>query len=127
MERASSLCVLVTALMIGSGSASAHHSNVAFEVTRVVTVSGAVKELKWSNPHVWLYVTIAGKDGAASDWAFEGRAPGILARAGWSRTVFKTGEVVTIDMSPARDGSKTGMIARVTKADGTVLGNAPTE
>ena len=48
-------------------------------------------------------------------------------RAGWSRNIFKTGEAITIDMSPARDGSKTGMIARVTKADGTILGNSPSE
>ncbi len=35
------------------------------------------------------------------------------------------GDVVTVDMSPAKDGSKSGLIARVTKADGTILSNAP--
>jgi hypothetical protein len=127
MTRICSLFLLLSASLFYSAPASAHHSNVAFEVTKVVTVSGAVKDLKWSNPHVWLYVTITGKDGVPAEWAFEGRAPGILSRAGWSRTIFKNGEVITIDMSPARDGSKTGMIARVTKADGTILGNSPSE
>jgi hypothetical protein len=28
-------------------------------------------------------------------------------------------------MSPAKDGSKTSLIARVTKSDGTILPNAP--
>jgi len=32
--------------------------------------------------------------------------------------------MITVDMSPAKDGSKTGLVARVTKADGTILGNA---
>jgi Family of unknown function (DUF6152) len=127
MSRLRALIVSLAGLSIVSGPALAHHSNVAFEVTKVVTVKGAVKDLKWSNPHVWLYVTVTGSDGTPQDWAFEGRAPGILSRAGWSRNVFKPGEVVTIDMSPARDGSKTGMIGRVTKADGTILGNSPTE
>ena len=127
MSGVRTLVLCLASLSLLSVPAVAHHSNVAFEVTKVVTVKGAVKDLKWSNPHVWLYVTINGKDGASEEWAFEGRAPGILSRAGWSRNIFKTGEVVTIDMSPARDGSKTGMIGRVTKADGTILGNSPTE
>jgi hypothetical protein len=32
---------------------------------------------------------------------------------------------VTVDMSPAKNGSKTSIIARVTKADGTILSNQP--
>jgi hypothetical protein len=32
--------------------------------------------------------------------------------------------MITVDMSPAKDGSKTGLVARVTKADGTILANA---
>ena len=127
MSPVRTIVLCLAGLSLLSLPAMAHHSNVAFEVTKVVTVKGAVKDLKWSNPHVWLYVTIADKDGAQQEWAFEGRAPGILSRAGWSRNVFKPGEIVTIDMSPARDGSKTGMIGRVTKADGTILGNSPTE
>src|SRR5688572_27825517 len=57
--------------------------------------------------------------------ACEGRAPGVLGRAGWSRNILKAGETVTVDMSPAKDGSKTSIIARVTKADGTILSNQP--
>ena len=34
------------------------------------------------------------------------------------------GEMITVDFSPAKDGSKTGLVARVTKADGTILANA---
>jgi hypothetical protein len=101
-----------------------HHSNVAYEVTKVITITGVVKEFKWSNPHTWLTLTVE-ENGRKVDWAVEGRAPGILLRAGWTRTILKPGETVTVDMSPAKDGSKTGIIARVTKADGTILSNAP--
>jgi hypothetical protein len=48
-----------------------------------------------------------------------------LARAGWSKTIFKVGDTITVDFSPARDGSHTGLTTRVTLADGTVLSNAP--
>ena len=49
----------------------------------------------------------------------------MLLRAGWTRISLKPGETITVDMSPAKDGPKTGLIARVTKADGTILPNAP--
>ncbi len=55
----------------------------------------------------------------------EGRAPGILNRAGWGPNALQPGEAITVHASPAKDGSTVGIIARVTKADGTVLGNRP--
>lgn len=118
---------LAAVLMVSSTLVEAHHSNVAFDVQKIVTVKGAVKEFRWSNPHVWLHLMITDDKGVTSEWAFEGRSPTVLIRAGWSRSIFKSGEILTVDMSPAKDGSKTGMIARVTKADGTILGNAPTD
>jgi hypothetical protein len=114
--------VLGFVLLLGS-SARSHHSNVAYEVNKVITVTGSVKEWQWVNPHTWLYLTVDDGKGGKVGWAVEGRAPGVLLRAGWSRSSFKPGETVTVDMSPAKDGTLTGIIARVTKADGTILGN----
>jgi hypothetical protein len=105
--------------------AFSHHSNLAYEVTKVITITGVVKEFRWSNPHTWLTVVVTDEKGDKLEWACEGRAPGVLLRAGWSKNILKPGETVTVDMSPARDGSKTAIIARVTKADGTILANAP--
>jgi hypothetical protein len=116
--------VLGVALLLAP-QAWPHHSNVGFEVTKVVTVKGVVKDFKWSNPHTWLTVAVDDGSGKTVDWAIEGRAPGVLLRAGWTRTSLKPGETVTVDMSPAKDGTNVGMIARVTKADGTILSNAP--
>jgi hypothetical protein len=102
----------------------AHHSNVAFEVTKVVTVTGVVKAFEWRNPHTWVILTVDDGKGGKVDWGIEGRAPGVLLRAGWTRNSLQPGEIITVDMSPAKDGSKTGLVARVTKADGTILPNA---
>ena len=104
--------------------AFSHHSNVAFEVNTVVTITGVVKEFRWANPHTWVAVTVEDGRGGKVDWSIEGRAPGVLLRAGWTKNSLQPGEKITIDYSPAKDGSKTGLIARVTKADGTILANA---
>lgn len=110
------------AVLVCATPARSHHSNSAFQVEKIITVTGVVKEWRWSNPHTWLYLTVDEK-GSKVEWAIEGRAPGVLRRVGWDRAVLKPGETVTVHMSPAKDGSRIAMIARVTKADGTILGN----
>ena len=118
------LLAVLGAALFTSTPGLAHHSNVAFEVTKVVTITGVVKDFQWRNPHTWVLLTVDDGKGGKVDWAVEGRAPGILLRAGWSKNSLKPGEMITVDMSPARDGSKTGLVARVIKADGTILPNA---
>jgi hypothetical protein len=117
--------VATVALAIPCVAAFAHHSNSAYQVDQIITLTGTVKEWRWMNPHTWLYLTVEGEDGKTQEWAVEGRPPGILGRAGWSSTILKPGERVTVHASPAKNGDPEGIIARVTKADGTVLGNQP--
>jgi len=123
--RVVAICAGLGLALLRAPQAQAHHSNVAFEVTKVVTVTGVVKEFQWRNPHTWLTLTVVDSKGKSVDWAIEGRAPGVLLRAGWTRDSIKPGETITVDMSPAKDGTNTGLIARVTKANGTILPNAP--
>lgn len=116
---------LALATLFAADPARSHHSNVAYEVTKVITVTGVVKQFEWVNPHTWLHLVVDDGKGGKVEWAAEGRAPGILRRAGWTRGSLEAGETVTVDMSPAKDGSRTAIIARVTKADGTILSNQP--
>lgn len=125
MIRAFATSLVLAATVFHPVPASAHHSNVAYEVTKVITITGVVKSFEWVNPHTWLTVVVDDGKGGKVEWACEGRAPGILTRAGWTRNILKAGEMVTVDMSPAKDGSKVSIIARVTKADGTILSNQP--
>jgi hypothetical protein len=113
------------AVLLYAGPAQSHHSNVEYEVTRVITVTGVVKEFQWVNPHTWLHLTVDDGKGGKVEWLAEGRAPGILLRAGWTKNSLKFGETVTVDMSPAKNGMPKAIIARVTKADGTILSNQP--
>ena len=125
MKRLRALVAAVLVAFLYPASSLAHHSNVAYEVTKVITITGVVQKFEWVNPHTWLHVEVDVGKGGKVVWECEGRAPGVLGRAGWSRTVLKQGERVTVDMSPAKDGSKTSIIARVTKADGKILSNQP--
>jgi hypothetical protein len=125
MTRAVVASVALASVLLTAVPARSHHSNVGYEVTKVITITGVVKEFQWVNPHTWVIVAVDDGKGGKVEWSAEGRAPGILLRAGWTKGSLKQGETVTIDMSPSKDGSKTAIIARVTKADGTILSNQP--
>jgi hypothetical protein len=116
---------LVLAISLATTTAFAHHSNSAFDGDKVVVLTGTVTEWKWSNPHVWIFLSVADDKGAKVAWAIEGRTPGQLIRSGWSKSSLKPGDIITVDFSPAKDGSKTGLLTRVRLADGSVLGQAP--
>ena len=119
------ICSVVVAVLLTAATALAHHSNSAFDGDKVVVLKGTVTEWKWSNPHVWIYLSVDDDKGGKVDWAIEGRTPGQLVRAGWSKSSLKPGDIITVDFSPAKDGSHTGLLTRVRLADGSVLGQAP--
>ena len=50
---------------------------------------------------------------------------GAKVRSGWTPKSIQVGETITVDLSPAKDDTASGLMARVTKADGTILANAP--
>jgi hypothetical protein len=112
-------CV-IAALLVAT-SALAHHSNSAFDGDKVMVLTGTVMEWKWTNPHVWIILSVD-ENGDKVQWAIEGRTPGQLVRAGWSKTILKPGDTITVDFSPAKDGSRTGLLTRVRRPDGTVVG-----
>ena len=117
--------LLIIAALLTTSPVLAHHSNAAFDGDKVVVVKGTVTEWKWTNPHVWILLSVDDGKGGKVDWAIEGRTPGQLLRAGWSRSTLKAGDIITVDFSPAKDGTRTGLLTRVRLADGTVLGQAP--
>jgi hypothetical protein len=50
--------LVAMAVLLCAGPAIGHHSNSAYQVEKVMTITGIVKEWKWSNPHTWLYLTV---------------------------------------------------------------------
>ena len=85
----------------------AHHSASMFDDTKVLEKKGVVKELQWTNPHVWLQVVVE-ENGTKTEWSLEGGSPNTLSRQGWRATSFKPGDVVTVRFNPMKDGSAAG-------------------
>jgi hypothetical protein len=116
---------LVAVLM--AGAAAAHHSfAVHFVADKIVTVKGTVTEFSFRNPHGLLTVDAKDADGSPQHWRIETNSPNILRRRGWSEDSIKPGDQVTVEGYPARDGSTSMRVYRVTFADGhELIGQRP--
>jgi hypothetical protein len=113
--------LLMGALMM-SGTASAHHSFLMFDLDKEVILQGVVKEFQWTNPHVWLQVMVPDGKGTSTEWSLEMSAPGILLRSGWTRSMLKPNDQVTVLINPLKTGAPSGRLLQVTLPDGRVMG-----
>ena len=104
-----------------STAALAHHSFAMFDGTKSISQKGVVKEVEWTNPHVWLHLTVQEK-GRDVVYSYEGAAIAVLKRVGWMKDSVKSGDVVTVVGHPYKDGRPGGSIDHLLLADGRKLG-----
>ena len=122
MRPSAPLPVLALALLAAAViPAAAHHSFAAFDMANQKTITGAVKQVDWTNPHIWIWIDVANDKGGTDTYGFEGMSPNYLARRGWTRTTLHTGDTITISFRPMKDGKKGGMFISGTMAAGKVL------
>lgn len=105
---------------------AAHHSFAAqFDENRPVKFTGKITEMRWSNPHGWLYVEVTGADGTVVKWACETAAVNGLYRRGWRREDLVIGVTVTVEGWQARNGTPTMNTSVITLPDGKRLFAGP--
>jgi hypothetical protein len=108
-------------LTVFAATASAHHSFAMFDQTKEVTLDGTLKELQWTNPHIW--VQVMAKDPATGkevEWSIEGGSPNGLSRRGWSRNMMKPGDKLTVVIHPLKNGDHGGSLTKLTVNGKTV-------
>src|SRR5512147_2575414 len=88
-------CVALTLVIATAGLATAHHSFAAFNMTEEKTVTGTVKQVEWTNPHIWIWIDVPNEKGVAETYGFEGMSPNFLERRNWTRTTLKAGDKIT--------------------------------
>lgn len=118
--RVTGIRAILTIGMIAS-SVFAHHSFTAeFDQNKPVKLTGKVTEMKFSNPHSWIYLDVE-SNGKIVNWALETGSANALIRRGWKRTDLPVGTVLVVDGWQARNGSATANVSSVTFTDGRRL------
>jgi hypothetical protein len=101
-------------LLLFSGATSAHHGVAGYDMTKTITLHGSVTKFDWSNPHVVVYLDAKGESGEMQHWTIEFASPVHMARAGWNKSVMKTGDDIAIDTHPSRNGAPVGISSTIT-------------
>ena len=104
----------------------AHHSFSMFDKEKMITISGALKEFEWTNPHCWLHVmAMDSATGKNVEWAFEMGSITQIAAQGWKVDSVKPGDKITISGHPLKDGSRGGQYRSVKLPDGRSFQQVP--
>ena len=113
--------VAILAVAIGcvatSATSLAHHgSNVVYDLTATITVSGTVTRFQFVNPHALIFLEVTDENGETVEWlAGLPSASGLQGNEGWTRDTIQPGDELTITGSPARGDAPslwTGQIER---------------
>ena len=113
------LAVIAAALSVAP--AFAHHSFAIFDQSKMLYLTGTVKQFELVNPHTWLHLSVANDKGDVSTWSFEGGSVLQLAALGWSKDSFRIDDKVEVGFRPMKDGSRGGQLMSVKLASGQRL------
>jgi hypothetical protein len=113
--------IVAGALLTLPRFSEAHHSTAEFDYSKTVVLQGKVKEVQWMNPHSYVQLLVSADGGATVEWAVEIGAPLFNMRMGWKPSSVQVGDVVAMNVVPARNGSPHGSLRTLTFADGRKL------
>jgi hypothetical protein len=123
--------LILTLIALSIAVPSAHHGSADYDVNREVTVTGTVREWRWTQPHTWVMLSRPG-DGAGGQaarngasvvevWSGEGPPLTWATQRGWSASTLRAGETVSLVMYPSKREARAGLVKRIRRVDGEVL------
>ncbi len=116
--------IAAAAALASAGPVAAHHTFAMFDLKKVVTVTGTLKDFQWTNPHIWVEITVPSRNGKPAQWAIEGSSPSVLIRKGWKHSAIKLGQQVTVTIHPLKSGQKGGSLLTLTPVGGGSMEDA---
>jgi len=119
------IVIAALGILLTSVPLAAHHGAAALDTGKEVTLKGTVTEWIWSNPHCFLQFDAKDATGTVRNWAVETQNPTAMTQRGFSRTLFKAGDEVTVIIEPVKNGQPIGRLLTVVLASGQKLIAAP--
>jgi len=113
--------VIVVSLLLADGLVLAHHGTAAYDdrITELKQVT--VTKFLWGNPHSLIDFDVKNANGGVVHWTCETAAPQALRLIGWSKASIGPGDMITIFLYVAKNGSPVGRLNKIVRADGTEL------
>ena len=109
-------------LLLISNAAMAHHGAAGYDSTKVTTLKGTVTDFRFQNPHAQILLDVKDSTGKVQNWILEAVGIATLSRSGWTKSIMKPGDEVTVTGNPAKNGSPSMRLTKVVLASGKELG-----
>ena len=112
---------LVAVFLFGLGllslslpSFSHHGSNIVYDLTQEITITGIVTDFRFVNPHTLIYFDVMGENGVVISWlAGLSSSASLAPRDGWTRDTLRPGDQISIVGAPARAGAPSVWVGQV--------------
>jgi hypothetical protein len=127
MTSRATLLLLVLAVLLVEPVSAHHNMTAVFDFNDRVTVTGKLTAIDWRNPHTYFTVEAKSAAGAIETWQIEGPSPSFFRVRDVGKPDFEdsVGKTVTVELSRARDKSRSGLIRTFTLANGKIVSACP--
>jgi hypothetical protein len=127
MTSRATLLLLVLAVLLVEPALAHHNMTAVFDFNDRVTVTGKLTAIDWRNPHTYFTVEANSAAGAIETWQIEGPSPSFFRIRDVGKPDFEdsVGKTVTVELSRARDKSRSGLIRTFTLANGKIVSACP--
>ena len=127
MTSRAKLFLLVFAVLLVAQAWAHHNMTAVFDFNDRVTVTGTLTAIDWRNPHTYFTVQVKGAGGASESWQIEGPSPSFFRIRDVGKPDFEdsVGKTVTVELSRARDKSRSGLIRTFTLSNGKIVSACP--
>jgi hypothetical protein len=113
---------LTAVLLLVSGVAFAHHGAAGYDSNKQTTLKGTVTDFRFQNPHAQIFLDVKDASGKVQNWILEAVGIATLSRSGWTKSIMKPGDAITVTGNPAKNGSPSMRLTKVVLASGRELG-----
>ena len=117
------LGILVAALGLFcvTAPALAHHGfDTEYDANKKVKLTGVVKQVAWTNPHMRVYIDVTGAGGKVTTWNMELTSPNSVRRQGWGPNDLKAGDKVNFEGYGGKVDESRGSLLSISKQGSNV-------
>ena len=95
---------------------AAHHGfDTEYDKDKVVTATGVVSKVEWTNPHMHVYIDVTDAGGKVTTYNLELTSPNAIQRLGWNKNDLLGGEKVTFTAHAGRVVESRGALDSLVK------------
>jgi hypothetical protein len=111
------LLALLTAAVLFTGTALAHHGWNGYDDSKPLTLTGVIRDANWANPHATLKLQV--DEGKGKTWTATLAPLSRMESRGLNKGMLKAGSTVTVVGSPSKTDQAEVKAERITIAGKT--------